>query len=219
MEPRFWLQKWESRQTGFHQETVNEALKSCWSAVEAPAGGTVLAPLCGKSLDMRWLAEQGHAVVGVELSPVACRAFFEAIGRPPRVSGAGAFRTWNAEGYRILEGDFLNATPADIGAVSAFYDRAALVAMPPAMQTAYVGRLLSLLPSGATGLLICFEYPPDSMHGPPFSISESRLRELLGANARLRRLSSTRVRTRGTALEGRGLETLMETAYRVQVTG
>ncbi len=217
MEPRFWLQKWESGQTGFHQQAVNEALTTCWPAVEAPAGGTVLAPLCGKSLDMRWLAEQGHAIVGVELSPLACGAFFEAIDRRPRVSSAGSFRAWEAEHYRILQGDFLNATTADVGPVSAFYDRAALVAMPPDMQRGYVRRLLTLLPTGATGLVVCFEYPPESMHGPPFSVTEARLRELLGADGRLRRLSSTVIRTRGTALEGRGLETLTETTYRVQV--
>ena len=217
MQAEFWLKKWELGETGFDQRTVNEILESCWPAVEAPAGATVLVPLCGKSLDMRWLAEQGHAIVGVELSAVACQAFFDAIERVPRVSTAGSLRAWIAEPYRILQGDFLTATTADIGAVSFFYDRAAMVAMPPDMQPGYARHLLSLLPSGAAGLVNCLEYPPEDMQGPPFSISETRLRELLGEKCRLRRLLRREIETKGTALEGRGLDTVTETAYRVQV--
>ena len=33
-------------------------------------------PLCGKSLDMVWLAAQGHEVLGVELAPLAVEQFF-----------------------------------------------------------------------------------------------------------------------------------------------
>ena len=217
MQAEFWLKKWELGETGFDQRTVNEILESCWPAVEAPADATVLVPLCGKSLDMRWLAEQGHAIVGVELSAVACQAFFDTIERVPRVSTARSLRAWIAEPYRILQGDFMIATTADIGAVSFFYDRAALVAMPPDMQPGYTRHLLSLVPSGATGLVNCLEYPPEEMQGPPFSIGETRLRELLGAKCRLRRLLSREIETKGTALEGRGLDTVTETAYRVQV--
>ena len=38
------------------------------SALGLAKGAAVLVPLCGKSLDLVWLAEQGHAVIGVELA-------------------------------------------------------------------------------------------------------------------------------------------------------
>ena len=217
MEAGFWLNKWELGETGFHQESINESLQAWWRSVEAPAGGAVLVPLCGKSLDMCWLAEQGHAVVGVEISPLACEAFFDGLKLTPRSSRVGALRSLTAGPYCILQGDFFAATAEDLGEVNAFYDRAALVAMPPKMQKKYTRQLLSLLPLGAVGLINCLEYPPDTMDGPPFSIGAAQLRELLGPECRLRRLSTKEVNTEGTALEGRGLVGFAETSYGVRV--
>ena len=217
MQADFWLKKWELGETGFHQESINETLQAWWPSVEAPAGSAVLVPLCGKSLDMRWLAEQGHKVVGVEVSPVACEAFFDGLQLKPDIEKAGAFRSYSAGPYRILQGDFFAATAADVAPVASFYDRAALVAMPPEMQSDYTRQLLSLLPPGAVGLINCLEYPPEVMDGPPFSIGQASLHKLLGPQCGIRRLSIQEVNTAGTSLEGRGLVGLAETAYGVRL--
>jgi len=78
MDIDFWHQRWAERRLGFHQVKVNSRLKKFWRAfaAEAEPGATVLAPLCGKSLDLLWLARAGHHVIGVEVSAVACRDFF-----------------------------------------------------------------------------------------------------------------------------------------------
>ena len=76
MEADFWLNRWENNLTGFHLDEVNPHLKENWSALNLPAGSRVFVPLCGKSLDLIWLAEQGHQVVGIELSHLAAEAFF-----------------------------------------------------------------------------------------------------------------------------------------------
>lgn len=216
MKAEFWLSKWALNETGFHQETTNDSLLAFWPSLRAPSGGAILVPLCGKSLDMCWLAEQGHAVVGIEVSPLACEAFFDGLKINPDMENAGAFRSYSAGPYRILQGDFFSATSADVGPVAAFYDRAALVAMPPEMQPAYARQLLNLLPPGAVGLVNCLEYPPEVMEGPPFSIDEASLRALLGASCRVRRISARDINTEGTSLEGRGLVGLAETTYRVR---
>ena len=217
MEADFWLKKWELGETGFHQESINETLQAWWPSVEAPAGSAVLVPLCGKTLDMCWLADQGHTVIGMEVSPVACEAFFDGLQLKPDIEKARAFRSYSAGPYRILQGDFFSATATDVAPVAAFYDRAALVAMPPDMQPDYTRQLLSLLPSGAVGLINCLEYPPDVMDGPPFSIGQASLRQLLGPQCPVTRLSVREVNTEGTSLEGRGLVGFAETAYRVLV--
>ena len=217
MEAGFWLNKWELGETGFHQESINESLQAWWPKVEAPAGGAVLVPLCGKSLDMCWLVEQGHMVVGVEISSLACEAFFDGLKLKPRISRVGALRSLTAGLYCILQGDFFAVTAEDVGRVTAFYDRAALVAMPPGMQEKYTQQLLSLLSPGAVGLVNCLEYPPEAMDGPPFSIGGAQLREVLGPKCSVRRLSSKEINTEGTALEGRGLVGLAETSYGVRV--
>ena len=217
MKAEFWVNKWELGETAFHQESVNESLRDWWPSLQSPAGGAVLVPLCGKSLDMRWLAEQGRKVVGIEVSPLACREFFDELRLEPQFEEAGEFLSYSAGPYRILEGDFFAATAKDLGPITGFYDRAALVAMPPEMQPDYVRQLLSLLPAGAVGLVNCLEYPPEVMEGPPFSIREATLRELLGPRCRVTRLSAREINTEGTNLERKGLVGLAETAYRVQV--
>ena len=40
-------------------------------------GLSVFVPLCGKTLDMVWLCQQGHTVVGCELSEIAALDFFK----------------------------------------------------------------------------------------------------------------------------------------------
>ena len=74
MHEAFWQDRWARSQIGFHQEKVNGYLRRHWSALGLPAQATVLVPLCGKSLDLAWLAEQGHAVIGVELAERAVLA-------------------------------------------------------------------------------------------------------------------------------------------------
>ena len=217
MKAEFWLNKWKLNEIGFHQESANEALQAFWPSVRAPAGGAVLVPLCGKSLDMCWLAEQGHAVVGIEVSPLACEAFFDGLELEPRIDKAGDLLRMAAGPYCLLQGDFFAVTAADIGAADAFYDRAALVAMPPDAQPAYVRQLISLLPPGTPGLVNCVEYPKAAIEGPPFSIDEARLRRLLAPYCRVERCASREVETLGSGLKGQGLAGLTETVYRVRV--
>ena len=217
MKAEFWLDKWKLNEIGFHQESTNESLQVYWPSARAPAGGAVLVPLCGKSLDMCWLADQGHAVVGIEVSPLACEAFFAGLKLEPGTDKAGNLLRMTAGPYCLLQGDFFAATAADIGEVHAFYDRAALVAMPPDMQPAYVRQLIGLLPPGAVGIVNCVEYPPDAIEGPPFSIGEARLRRLLAPHCRVERCASREVEPLGSGLKERGLAGLTETVYRVRV--
>ena len=76
MDAGFWHQRWVSEQIGFHQEQINPYLQRFWPALALQPGNTVFVPLCGKSRDMLWLAEQGFGVLGVEVSPLAVEAFF-----------------------------------------------------------------------------------------------------------------------------------------------
>ena len=61
MQPEFWHKKWESNQIGFHLPEVNPYLQRHWAV---PATARVLVPLCGKSLDLAWLAGRGHQRLG-----------------------------------------------------------------------------------------------------------------------------------------------------------
>ena len=77
MEPGFWHERWERAEIGFHKQEINVHLQQFWNCLELPAGERVFVPLCGKSLDLLWLAGEDHPVTGVELSPIAVDAFFQ----------------------------------------------------------------------------------------------------------------------------------------------
>jgi len=67
MNPEFWQARWQDKRTGFNQPEVNPLLTKYLTALNLPSGSRVFVPLCGKSIDMIWLASQGYDVVGVEL--------------------------------------------------------------------------------------------------------------------------------------------------------
>ena len=75
MQPEFWHDRWDRNQIGFHLQQVNPYLPRLWPALGLEQGGCVLVPLCGKSLDMSWLAANGHEVLGVELTQTAVEQF------------------------------------------------------------------------------------------------------------------------------------------------
>jgi len=76
MNPEFWHKRWQEKRTGFHQSEVNPLLIKHFSALRLPIGSRVLVPLCGKSVDMMWLVNEGYNVVGVELVETAVQDFF-----------------------------------------------------------------------------------------------------------------------------------------------
>jgi thiopurine S-methyltransferase len=127
MQADFWLKKWASGQIGFHLPDVNPYLQRYWPALQIPAQARVLVPLCGKSLDLRWLAHQGHRVLGVELSETAIRDFFVEQQLEPEVSERGAFNVYRAASIEVWCGDFFALTAEDVADCVALYDRAALI--------------------------------------------------------------------------------------------
>ena len=152
-----WLQFWRDRRTDFHQPAVNRLLAQFWPGLNPVHGSRVFVPLCGKSLDMLWLAEQGHQVIGVELSDIAVRAFFKENQLRPARRRVGKFTLWRSGRLTILCGDYFSLTAADLGAVDIVYDRAALTALPEDIREQYVSQLQRLVPATATILLLTTE--------------------------------------------------------------
>lgn len=152
-----WLQFWRDQRTDFHQTVVNPLLSKFWSSLDLVRGSRVFVPLCGKSLDMIWLAQQGHEVIGVELSPVAVRAFFRENNLKPIKRRVGKFTLWNYDKISILCGDYFVLTNADLGLFDTVYDRAALTALPENIRGLYVTQLQRIVPKTANIFLLTIE--------------------------------------------------------------
>lgn len=181
MEESFWQARWHSNQIGFHLDEVNPWLLRHWHALALPADAQVLVPLCGKSLDMLWLAQWGYRVLGVELAERAAVDFFAELGVTPQVAEEGALRRYSYERLEILQGDFFDLSAEQVAGCSAFYDRAALIALPPDLRADYAAHLQRLLPRQARGLLVTLEYPQAEMDGPPFAVMADEVHRHFGA--------------------------------------
>lgn len=152
-----WLQFWRDRRTDFHQVAVNPLLAEFWPRLNLAHGSRVFVPLCGKSLDMLWLVEQGHQVIGVELSEVAVKAFFKENRLRPVRRRVGKFTLWRSGRLSILCGDYFALTTAELGQIDTVYDRAALTALPEEIRGPYVSQLRRIVSETATILLLTVE--------------------------------------------------------------
>ncbi|MCO4785442.1 MAG: thiopurine S-methyltransferase [Marinomonas atlantica] len=172
----FWLERWQMGRIGFHRDEVNPWLIQYWPQIGR--GAKVLVPLCGKSADLLWLANQGYDVTGVELSPMAVVEFFGDNDLTYQTEQVGSLKIHTAHGLalRIVEGDYFDFHETGFDAC---YDRAALVAIPEDKREQYVLHTKQRLTPEATLLLITLSYDGDQA-GPPFSVLDFEVNELWG---------------------------------------
>jgi thiopurine S-methyltransferase len=191
-----WNAGWEAGRystpgTGFHRADPNIHIVTYADrllAGSSPAGARVLVPLCGKSVDMPYLASRGAEVVGVEGASRAVREFFEEnVGKTPKSRTVGEFEAHHADdlaSVELLLGDFFDLEHGTAGSFDAVWDRASLVAIDPTLRERYVDTIKRCLLPGAKYLLSVVEHPPfaDGRLGPPYSIPESEVRRLFAAD-------------------------------------
>lgn len=161
----------------------------------------ILVPLCGKAIDMAYLATSLSStgsieVVGLEGIRIALEEFIdehpdlkiskEAVEGTSEVP----FERFMGDSVSLWKGDYFDLLePSDelkssIGTFEAIYDRASIVAIEPEMREKYVRILDSLLMVGGKILLVALERvaSPEKEFatkiGPPFSIPEDTIRTL-----------------------------------------
>jgi len=186
MEHNFWHQRWQEGRIGFHQNDINPWLQRYWSKLIVEPGARVLVPLCGKSRDMLWLREQGHEVLGVELSDIACRDFFHEQGVEVEAVTIDNYHRRERDGIVLLTADLFELPWEAFRGIGAVYDRAGLIALPPAMRKRYAERLCQRVDPGVEMLLVTLELIGDDRSpfaicegdGPPFSVYENEVRDL-----------------------------------------
>jgi thiopurine S-methyltransferase len=192
MDETFWLQKWRDAEIGFHQNDANRLLTEHFGALSLPEGSRIFVPLCGKTLDMRWLLAEGYRVVGIDLAETAVEQFFDELGAQPRLTDEGTVRRYRTEQITLFAGDVFALSEERLGPVDAVYDRAALVALPEKRRVEYTAHLMAIT-ACAPQLLLTFRYEPDCMEGPPFSIDEEEVHRHYGAAYDVQRAASVEV--------------------------
>lgn len=181
MEKQFWINKWESGQIGFHNPKPHPFLIDNLNRLNLSTGSRIYLPLCGKTVDIAWLLQQGYRVVGVELAKQAIDELFESLQLTPVITEVGELLHYQADNVDMFVGDVFALSQELLGPVDAIYDRAALVALPTETRVAYAGHLIDST-KGAPQLLVTFEYDQSQMSGPPFSIDEAEVLLHYGAH-------------------------------------
>jgi thiopurine S-methyltransferase len=216
MQPDFWHQRWQDNQIGFHQDKPTPLLIKHWPAIGMPAGAKIFVPLAGKSLDMAWFASQGYRVLGVELSSLAIKQFIAEHGVVPEVRESKYGTHYLAGAVEVICGDVFSLDAQALADCNVVFDRAALIALPPELRKRYVRELHSLLPQGCRGLLITLEYPEGEKNGPPFSVSESEVRELYDPDWHVEVLERRDILAQQPAFIAEGVTRLDTVVYRLQ---
>jgi len=215
MQPDFWHQRWQTNQIGFHRDTPLPLLLAHWPALGLKTGSQVFVPLCGKSLDMVWLAEQGHRVLGVELSELAITQFFDERGLSPETRQSPFGTHYYAGAWEIICGDAFSLTTEVLQHCTGIYDRGAMIALPPEMRKTYVATTWSRLPTGCQGLLVTLEYPQSQKSGPPFSVEETEIRQRFNGICSVGLLERRDILQNEPKFQAEGISTLHTSVYRI----
>jgi thiopurine S-methyltransferase len=207
----FWAKRWSEGQIGFHEGAANDLLTRHVARLETKPRARILVPLSGKALDLRWLAERGHEVVGVEFVAEAVTAFFDEWKVEPQRSEIGGKPALSANGVTLVVSDMMELSPEALGRFDVVYDRAALVALDADTRAPYVATCRSLLADGGVIFLIAFAYDQEKAPGPPWSIETATVRELY-APLPVETLETRAVPT-SARLTAAGIAALEESAY------
>ena len=219
MHPDFWLDRWAENRIGFHRDAPLPLLVSHWPALDLDPGARVFVPLCGKSLDMVWLADRGHRVLGVELSDLAVRQFFDERGLTPQMHASAAGTHFIAGPYELIVGDAFALDASVLADCAAVYDRAALIALPPDLRRVYAATAWHRLPAACRGLLVTLEYPQAQKDGPPFSVDADEVHARLDTDWRIDEIERRDILANEPGFVAEGVTALSTVVYRVERRG
>ena len=196
MNPEFWQHRWQEKRIGFNQSEVNPLLIRYWSTLNLPADSRIFVPLCGKSIDMVWLATQGYDVVGVELVESAVQAFFNEQNIEPTIfqhAENPAIICYQGkllgQKVELWVADTFALTAEDIGKIDAVYDKAALIALPADMRFDYSEQIRKMS-GNAPQFLITLDYDQNKKNGPPFSVTGGQVQQYYSSNYHIAELAS-----------------------------
>ncbi|CAM4510625.1 unnamed protein product [Caretta caretta] len=181
-----WLQKWQMRKIGFHKEQGHRILRKYLDVLlNGRSGLRIFFPLCGKAVEMKWLADMGHCVVGVELSECALKEFFTEHNLSyseepvPGISGAKVFKSTSGN-ISLYCCSIYDLSSTIAGRFDGIWDRGSLVAINPCDREHYANLMLSLMEGSCCYLLVSVLYDSNKHKGPPFYVPDSEIKSLFG---------------------------------------
>ncbi|XP_006165573.1 thiopurine S-methyltransferase [Tupaia chinensis] len=194
-----WRDKWVTCNISFHQEQGHQLLKKHLDTfLKGQSGLRVFFPLCGKAVEMRWFADLGHSVVGVEISELGIREFFMeqnlSYSEEPivEIPGGKVFKSSSGT-ISLYCCNIFDLPRTNIGKFDRIWDRGAFVAVNPGDRERYTGIMLSILRKGFHYLLSVLCYDPTKHAGPPFYVPDAEVKRLFGTACNIQCLENVDV--------------------------
>ncbi|CAB1351224.1 unnamed protein product [Coregonus sp. 'balchen'] len=191
-----WEERWREERTGWHRPHVNKMLETNIEKVlDGRNGVKFFFPLCGKALDMKWLADMGHSVVGVEIAEKAIKQFFEENNMTyseetvSALPGAKVYKS-SERNISLYHCDLFNFSSAIEGQFGGIWDRGSLVAINPRDRQKYAALIRSLMDKDCRYLLDTLLYNPEVYKGPPFFVPDEQVQSLFGKSCDIELLQS-----------------------------
>ncbi|CAK8673503.1 unnamed protein product [Clavelina lepadiformis] len=187
-----WIKRWEIGDTGFHMSQVHpyllklkdRFLKEC---------STVYVPLCGKTLDLIYLADEGHNVIGSECAEVGILQFFDdnKIKYERSLHPTAPFEVFKGidKTITIYKGDFFQLDSVVMGRVDAIWDRGSFGAIHPSQQMKYGKIIHDIIKENGKYLLCTLRYE-GVRTGNPYSVSENDVQVSFGQSFDISTLDS-----------------------------
>ena len=97
--------------------------------------------------------------------------------------------------------------------VGAVYDRASLIALPPAMRKSYAEHLRAILPDKMNVLLVTMDYHQAEMDGPPFAVTEQEVAALYQDYFKSEQVCNEDILAANPRFQEQGLSRLLEKVY------
>ncbi|XP_067677935.1 thiopurine S-methyltransferase-like [Haliotis asinina] len=144
----------------------------------------ILVPLCGTCLDMKWFADRGHSVVGVDISEVAARLFFDRNQIPhtvedlPHVQGKLYRSTDAAVKFYVI--NFYDFNENLEGLFDVVWDTGSFGSIDVRDRDRYMTAINSVLKPNCVYLLETLVFDKTKFEGPPYSFFIEDVEEVFG---------------------------------------
>ncbi|XP_052247284.1 probable thiopurine S-methyltransferase isoform X6 [Dreissena polymorpha] len=212
-----WDYRWSLNQTKFHMPKVHPMLqKYIDKLLNGKNRQTVFVALCGKTLDMKWLLDQGHEVVGNDCVDSACRQFFEENNIPytshplDGVDGA-LFTATDGSSIKLYRCDCFELPKVMKEKVSCIWDRGGFVALPVKERSRYALSLRAIMKNDCRYLLDCFLLDNSKFGGPPFNCDEKDVKQAFETFCKIEKLETRDAFTKWQ--ESWGISSFIEEVY------
>ncbi|KAM9385032.1 putative thiopurine S-methyltransferase [Pholidichthys leucotaenia] len=171
---------------------------------------------------MKWLADMGHSVVGVEISEKGIRQFFEENNmtyteeKMSAIPGAKVYKNLE-KNISLYHCDIYNFCSAIEGQFGAMWDRGSLVAINPGDREKYAALIISLMAKDCRYLLDTVHYNPELYEGmllycgPPFFVPDEQIHSLFANSCDIKFLQSMDILTE--RKRNWGLDSLTENVH------